>query len=439
MRQALPRTGSTPQTDLARQSDRQVRDRRSRRRLRADRPQDHRRHLRRRRPARRRRLLRQGSDQGRSLRRLRCALSRQERRCRRSRRSLHHPALLCHRRRQAAVDLCRSPRHRQRRGGSGSRKCSARSWTCRRAASASTLGSTVRSTRALRPTAISAARRKPTAASRGRGRSRRDAALGASPEPNADRSAAGTRRRASPATAAARASRCRPVARVRWRTVLPQLAVDSESRPDSTISGTSFRMRVSDVRLEIGFGGGEHLVAEARAQPDVGFIGVEPFVERHGEGGSRRRRRSASATSASSPATRRLLLDWLPPASLAARRPALSRSVAEEAPLQAPLRQRRKSRSHRPRSEARRNVPIRQRHPLLRRMDARPPHRRRRDLTWTAERAADWRQSVSGLARNPLRGEGAARRPRPDLSRPFAASESVAVYTTSRSRIRPKR
>jgi tRNA (guanine-N7-)-methyltransferase len=32
------------------------------------------------------------------------------------------------------------------------------------------------------------------------------------------------------------------------------------------------------VWLEIGFGGGEHLAAQARAHPDIGFIGCEPFV-----------------------------------------------------------------------------------------------------------------------------------------------------------------
>ncbi|MBN9023995.1 MAG: tRNA (guanosine(46)-N7)-methyltransferase TrmB, partial [Rhizobiales bacterium] len=31
-------------------------------------------------------------------------------------------------------------------------------------------------------------------------------------------------------------------------------------------------------RLEIGFGGGEHLIAEASAHPGTGFIGVEPLV-----------------------------------------------------------------------------------------------------------------------------------------------------------------
>jgi S-adenosylmethionine synthetase len=62
------------------QPDRPLRHRRPARRLRPDRPQDHRRHLRRRLPARRRRVLRQGSDQGRPLGRLRRALRRQEHR-----------------------------------------------------------------------------------------------------------------------------------------------------------------------------------------------------------------------------------------------------------------------------------------------------------------------------------------------------------------------
>ncbi|MDB5592576.1 tRNA (guanine(46)-N(7))-methyltransferase TrmB [Enterovirga sp.] len=35
---------------------------------------------------------------------------------------------------------------------------------------------------------------------------------------------------------------------------------------------------VESVHLEIGFGGGEHLLAAARAAPRTGFIGCEPFV-----------------------------------------------------------------------------------------------------------------------------------------------------------------
>jgi tRNA (guanine-N7-)-methyltransferase len=39
-----------------------------------------------------------------------------------------------------------------------------------------------------------------------------------------------------------------------------------------------FPRQVSDVWLEIGFGGGEHLVRIATERPDIGFIGCEPFV-----------------------------------------------------------------------------------------------------------------------------------------------------------------
>ncbi len=39
-----------------------------------------------------------------------------------------------------------------------------------------------------------------------------------------------------------------------------------------------FVLTPSSVRLEIGFGGGEHLIHRAKESPDTGFIGVEPFV-----------------------------------------------------------------------------------------------------------------------------------------------------------------
>ena len=97
------------------QPDRQLRGRRTGRRLRPDRPQDHRRHLRRLRAARRRRVLRQGPDQGRPLGRLCRALSRQERGGRRPRRPLHHPGRLRDRRRRSDVAAGRHPRHRQGR------------------------------------------------------------------------------------------------------------------------------------------------------------------------------------------------------------------------------------------------------------------------------------------------------------------------------------
>src|SRR5918995_6830277 len=39
-----------------------------------------------------------------------------------------------------------------------------------------------------------------------------------------------------------------------------------------------FSRPVSEVRLEIGFGGGEHLLHDAAVHPETGLIGVEPFV-----------------------------------------------------------------------------------------------------------------------------------------------------------------
>ena len=40
----------------------------------------------------------------------------------------------------------------------------------------------------------------------------------------------------------------------------------------------AFSSPVRDIWLEVGFGGGEHLAAQARAHPDIGFIGCEPFI-----------------------------------------------------------------------------------------------------------------------------------------------------------------
>jgi len=59
--------------------------------------------------------------------------------------------------------------------------------------------------------------------------------------------------------------------------LLPVLRVDL-AKPAPNDLGTLFEAPVSAVRLEIGFGGGEHLLHRARENPAVGFIGVEPFV-----------------------------------------------------------------------------------------------------------------------------------------------------------------
>jgi tRNA (guanine-N7-)-methyltransferase len=59
--------------------------------------------------------------------------------------------------------------------------------------------------------------------------------------------------------------------------LLPALAVDL-TQPAPAALAALFPVPVNDVQLEIGFGGGEALMARARQNPDVGFIGVEPFV-----------------------------------------------------------------------------------------------------------------------------------------------------------------
>jgi tRNA (guanine-N7-)-methyltransferase len=59
--------------------------------------------------------------------------------------------------------------------------------------------------------------------------------------------------------------------------LLPRLTVDIAG-PCPADLRSLFDPAVANVRLEIGFGGGEHLVAEALAFPGTGFIGCEPYI-----------------------------------------------------------------------------------------------------------------------------------------------------------------
>ena len=97
--------------------------------------------------------------------------------------------------------------------------------------------------------------------------------------------------------------------------LLPHLALDIQTSAPADFSEL-FGSPVEAVRLEIGFGGGEHLAAEAQRFPHTGFIGCEPYVngmakilaqiEAHNIGNIRLLAGDAAE-----------LLAWLPPRSLA--------------------------------------------------------------------------------------------------------------------------
>lgn len=65
--------------------------------------------------------------------------------------------------------------------------------------------------------------------------------------------------------------------------LLPGLRIPRPGRGDRIDPRDLFRpspdqVRLVQVWLEVGFGGGEHLAWQAARRPDVGFIGCEPFI-----------------------------------------------------------------------------------------------------------------------------------------------------------------
>ncbi|AGF74040.1 tRNA (guanine-N7-)-methyltransferase [Bartonella australis AUST/NH1] len=63
----------------------------------------------------------------------------------------------------------------------------------------------------------------------------------------------------------------------RMQTLLPILNIDL-NKPAPTDLTSLFSSEVKEIRLEIGFGGGEHLLHEMECFPQTGFIGIEPFT-----------------------------------------------------------------------------------------------------------------------------------------------------------------
>src|SRR5512141_1620581 len=60
-------------------------------------------------------------------------------------------------------------------------------------------------------------------------------------------------------------------------TLLPRVALDLSKPAPADLRGL-FDKPLDDIRLEIGFGGAEHLVAQAQLNPRSGFIGSDAFV-----------------------------------------------------------------------------------------------------------------------------------------------------------------
>jgi tRNA (guanine-N7-)-methyltransferase len=65
--------------------------------------------------------------------------------------------------------------------------------------------------------------------------------------------------------------------RERYDRLLPMLAIATPAPGAILDPATLFARPVRAVWLEIGFGGGEHLVAQAAEHPDIGLIGCEVF------------------------------------------------------------------------------------------------------------------------------------------------------------------
>jgi len=63
-----------------------------------------------------------------------------------------------------------------------------------------------------------------------------------------------------------------------FNTLLPRLMLHLPAGNQPVDLTRLFPAPVKAVHLEIGFGGGEHLLWQVRQNPDIGFIGAEPFI-----------------------------------------------------------------------------------------------------------------------------------------------------------------
>ena len=59
---------------------------------------------------------------------------------------------------------------------------------------------------------------------------------------------------------------------------LPEISIPLNSEVMPIDPSELFNPPVKEVWMEIGFGAGEHLAHQAQANPEVGFLGIEPFI-----------------------------------------------------------------------------------------------------------------------------------------------------------------
>ena len=181
-----------------------------------------------------------------------------------------------------------------------------------------------------------------------------------------------------------------------FETLLPRLALDL-TRPAPADPRALFSTTPDDVRLEIGFGGAEHLIAQAKANPRTGFIGSDGFINAIAK--------ALAAVDAEQLRNVRLhhgdasaLIDWMPAGSLARidllypdpwpKRRHWKRRFIQDDSLK------RLARILKPGGELRFATDIADYavYALARVL-------RGNDFTWTAETADDWRMPWEGFSR----------------------------------------
>jgi tRNA (guanine-N7-)-methyltransferase len=79
-----------------------------------------------------------------------------------------------------------------------------------------------------------------------------------------------------------RGDRLSPRKAALFDTLLPKVALDLGAAAPRDLAAV-FATPVREVRMEIGFGGAEHLLAQARAHPEVGFLASDGFLNAAGK------------------------------------------------------------------------------------------------------------------------------------------------------------